>query len=243
MPRMGLASRAPRGMYALALHDPTQRRLVLARDPFGIKPLYYVEGPAGFAFASEPQALLRAGLARAEIDPVRRAELLQLKFTTGNATIFPGICRLLPGETLAVEGGRIVARERLDPLGAAAPGGDLDAVLTESVTAHLRSDVPYGLFLSGGIDSAALLWLMHRATGERVQAITIGYDGADASDESEGALAVARAVGARCERIGMTEADFWSLARAWPQRWMIRPPTRRRCRPGCSAAPPAGSSR
>ena len=68
--------------------------------------------------------------------------------------------------------------------------------------------MPYGLFLSGGIDSSALLWLMHRATGERVHAITIGYDGADASDESEGALAVARAVGARCERIANDRGGF-----------------------------------
>jgi asparagine synthase (glutamine-hydrolysing) len=94
----------------------------------------------------------------------------------------------------------------------AASGAALDRVLTESVAAHLRSDVPYGLFLSGGIDSSALLWLMHRISGERVQAITIGYDGADADDESSSALAVARAVGARCERIGMTEADFWAAA-------------------------------
>lgn len=206
-----------RGMYALALHDPGTGRLVLARDPFGIKPLYYVENAAGFAFASEPQALLRAGLARAEIDPMRRAELLQLKFTTGAATIFPEIRRVLPGETLVVAEGRVVERRqgaRLPgrPVTRAASGAALDRVLTESVTAHLRSDVPYGLFLSGGIDSSALLWLMHRISGERVQAITIGYDGADADDESSSALAVARAVGARCERIGMTEADFWAAA-------------------------------
>ncbi len=206
-----------RGMYALALHDPSTGRLVLARDPFGIKPLYYVESAAGFAFASEPQALLRAGLARAEIDPARRAELLQLKFTTGAATIFPEIRRVLPGETLVVENGRIVERRQLArlparPVTRAASLADLDRVLTESVALHLRSDVPYGLFLSGGIDSSALLWLMHRISGERVQAITIGYDGADADDESESALAVARAVGARCERISMTEADFWAAA-------------------------------
>ena len=157
-----------RGMYALALHDPAHGRLVLARDPFGIKPLYYVESPAGFAFASEPQALLRAGLARPKSTPPAAPSCCNSSSRPGRATIFPGIFRVLPGETLAVEGGRIVARERLDPLAAAPPGGDLDAVLTESVAAHLRSDVPYGLFLSGGIDSAALLWLMHRATGERV---------------------------------------------------------------------------
>ena len=206
-----------RGMYALALYDPGAGRLILARDPFGIKPLYYVETAAGFAFASEPQALLRAGLARAEIDPARRAELLQLKFTTGAATIFPGIRRVLPGETLVIEAGQIVARRQLARLPArpvirAATLADLDRVLGESVALHLRSDVPYGLFLSGGIDSASLLWLMHRISGERVQAITIGYDGADADDESEAALAVARAVGARAERIVMTEADFWAAA-------------------------------
>ena len=206
-----------RGMYALALSDPKTGRLVLARDPFGIKPLYYVENEAGFAFASEPQALLRAGLARAEIDPLRRAELLQLKFTTGSATIFPAIRRVLPGETLVIEAGRIVARRQLARLPARpeihpATSADLDRVLGESVAVHLRSDVPYGLFLSGGIDSSALLWLMHRISGERVRAITIGYDGADADDESEAALAVARAVGARCERISMTEADFWAMA-------------------------------
>lgn len=205
-----------RGMYALALHDRAAGRLILARDPFGIKPLYYVEGAHFFAFASEPQALLKAGLAEATIDPAKRAELLQLKFTTGAATIFPTIRRVLPGETLVVEAGRITARRQLAAL--PAPGGpvakaaDLDRVLTESVAAHLRSDVPYGLFLSGGIDSSALLWLMHRISGERVRAITIGYDGADAADESAEALRIAGAVGASCERISMTEADFWAFA-------------------------------
>ncbi len=211
-----------RGMYALALYDPNhgdrnRERLLLARDPFGIKPLYYVVNPRYFAFASEPQALLAAGLARAEIDPARRAELLQLKFTTGERTIFPDIRRLLPGETLVIEAGEIIARRQLprlaaEPVTRAATTADLDRVLGESVAVHLRSDVPYGLFLSGGIDSTALLWLMHRISGERVRAITIGYDGADADDESSDALLVARAVGAACERISMTEQDFWAAA-------------------------------
>lgn len=205
-----------RGMYALALHDRAAGRLILARDPFGIKPLYYVETARFFAFASEAQALLQAGLARAEIDPAKRAELLQLKFTTGAATIFPDIRRVLPGETLVVEAGRIVERRQHaalpEPGRPVARIAELDRVLTESVAAHLRADVPYGLFLSGGIDSSALLWLMHRISGERVQAITIGYDGADAADESADALRIAGAVGARCERISMTEADFWAFA-------------------------------
>ncbi len=214
---MGFAARL-RGMYAIAIHDPAAGRLVLARDPFGIKPLYYAEDHTGFGFASEPAALLAAGFGQRAVDPVRRAELLQLKFTTGRETIFPGICRVLPGETLAVERGRIVARDARAALPDGPPRGRpsttaaLEAVLLDSVAAHLRADVPYGLFLSGGIDSATLLALMHRATGTRIQAITVGWDGAGAADESAEAVRLARVVGADCERLVMTEADFWDVA-------------------------------
>ncbi len=207
-----------RGMYALAIHDPTRDRLVLARDPFGIKQLYYVADRRGFFFASEPQALVAAGLVAPGVDGRARAELLQLKFTTGAATIFPGIQRLLPGETLVVEGGAIVARHRRAALPEGPPqglvGDGLDAlerVLLDSVTVHLRSDVPYGLFLSGGIDSAAVLALMHRATGQRIHALTCGWDGVGV-DETAEAARLAAAQGAICERVAMGEGDFWALA-------------------------------
>ena len=148
---------ALRGMYAIALHDPRRERLVLARDPFGIKPLYYIQTDTQFIFASEPQALRGA---QQEIDPIRRAELLQLKFTTGSETIFPGIHRVLPGETLVIERARIVARSRRaalpagrpEPVRPAAAVDALERVLLDSVAVHLRADVPYGLFLSGGIE-------------------------------------------------------------------------------------------
>jgi asparagine synthase (glutamine-hydrolysing) len=209
-----------RGMYAIALHDRARGRLVLSRDPFGIKPLYYVATDRLFAFASESQALVAAGLARAEVDAARRGELMQLKFTTGAATIFPGVMRVLPGETLVVERGLIVERLRRAaipagppvPIGRAAALTRLDAVLLDSVTAHLRSDVPYGLFLSGGIDSAALLALMTRATGSRIQVLTVGWDSAGEADESLEAERLARIMGADCHRLAMTAADFWSLA-------------------------------
>jgi asparagine synthase (glutamine-hydrolysing) len=209
-----------RGMYAIALHDPARGRLLLARDPFGIKPLYYVQTDTLFAFASEPQALLAAGLGTRAAERQRLAELLQLKFTTGAATIFPGIFRLLPGETLLVERGAIAARRQRAalpeggpvPIGRDAALKRLDAVLLDSVTAHLRADVPYGLFLSGGIDSSALLALMRRASGSRVLALTVGWDGGGEADESFEAERLARVMGAECERLTMTEADFWSLA-------------------------------
>jgi asparagine synthase (glutamine-hydrolysing) len=207
-----------RGMYAAAIHDPARGRLVLARDPFGIKQLYYAETELGFFFASEAQALLAAGVVAVGVEARARAELLQLKFTTGPATIFPGIMRLLPGETVVVEHGRIVARHQrpsLPPGGPRPLPGDglaaLERVLLDSVTVHLRSDVPYGLFLSSGIDSAAVLALMHRATGQRIHALTCGWDGVGV-DETAEAMRLARAQGAECERVAMGEADFWALA-------------------------------
>jgi asparagine synthase (glutamine-hydrolysing) len=211
---------ALRGMYAIALHDPAKQRVVLARDPFGIKPLYYITTDQAFAFASEPQALRRAGFSQNAIDPRRRAELLQLKFTTGAETIFPGIHRVLPGETLVIERGRIVARRRRDALPAGGPvaigHGEalkrLDAALLDSVSVHLRSDVPYGLFLSGGIDSSALLALMTRATGQRIQVLTVGWEGGGAVDESREAERLARVMGADCHRLEMRQQDFWTLA-------------------------------
>ena len=104
---LGFADRL-RGMWAIAIHDRAARRVVLSRDPFGIKPLYIAETKQGLAFASEPRALLDAGLVPRGIDPPARDELLELQFTTGAETIFPGIRRVLPGETIAIEEGRIV---------------------------------------------------------------------------------------------------------------------------------------
>ncbi|MFQ5953889.1 MAG: asparagine synthase (glutamine-hydrolyzing) [Kiloniellales bacterium] len=209
-----------RGMYALAVHDPGERHLVLARDPFGIKPLYYVEAPGFFAFASEPQALIRSGLMEPRLDPASRGELLQLQFTTGRDTPFAGIRRVLPGETLVVAGGRIVERRRRPNLPAAGPAGcteaealeRLDRALEDAVEVHQRSDVPYAMFLSGGIDSSALLALMARLNERPVCAFTAGFSETQVPDERPQARAVARACGAEHVEVEFGERDFWALA-------------------------------
>jgi len=210
-----------RGMYAIAIHDPIDGRLVLSRDPFGIKPLYYVETPNLFAFASEPQALIGAGIVEAEIRPERRDELLQLQFTCGRQTIFRGINRVLPGETLIVRGGRIVDRQHLPALpedgeqpveeSLEAALQRLDAALENSVQVHQRSDVPYGLFLSGGVDSSAVLALMARLNDRPVRAFTVGFSDTTVHDERAHARALAEAVGAEHIEVEFGEDDFWSL--------------------------------
>ncbi|MGE5537306.1 MAG: asparagine synthase (glutamine-hydrolyzing) [Gemmatimonas sp.] len=208
-----------RGMYAIAIYDPREGTLVVTRDPFGIKPLYYAEGDYGFAFASEPRALLAAGLGKRAVNDRTRRELLQLQFTTGAETIFPGIRRVLPGETITVTNGRIVSRERHDALPAGGPAEwteedaleRLDAALLDSVNVHQRSDVPYGMFLSGGIDSAAVLSLMSRLNDRPVLAFTAGFPDLDGGDERNAARAIARALGARHEEVEVTARDFHEL--------------------------------
>ncbi len=208
-----------RGMYAVAIHDPTAGRLVLARDPFGIKPLVYAETAAGFAFASEPQALIAGGLVAPDIRPEARAALFQRQFASGADTIFEGIRRVLPGETLVIEGGRIVERRRRAALpdGGPAPTTEsealaaLDAALADSVTLHQQADVPYGMFLSGGIDSSALLALMARLNDRPVRAYTAFFPGTDAADERARARAVAEALGASHVEVPFDEQDFLAL--------------------------------
>lgn len=208
-----------RGMYAIAIHDRASGRLVLSRDPFGIKPLYYIEHRNHFAFASEPQALLAAGLAERAEEPLARGELLQMQFTTGATTPFQGIRRLLPGETVVVAGGRILERTRrmVLPTDGQRPQGEdealaaLDRVLMDSVAVHQRSDVPYGMFLSGGIDSSAVLAAMARLNERPVLAYTAGFRGADVHDERERARAVARAAGAEHVEVEIGEEDMWQV--------------------------------
>jgi asparagine synthase (glutamine-hydrolysing) len=213
---VGFAQRL-RGMYGLAIHDRAARTVTLARDPFGIKPLYTAQTDGGLAFASEPRALLEAGLVRRVLRRAARDELLQIQFTSGADTIFEGISRVLPGETLVVADGRVLERRRIaalpegetEEIGEEAALARLDRALEESVDLHQRSDVPYGMFLSGGIDSTAVLTMMARLNSQPVLAFTAGFDAPEAADERAAAERVAKALGARHEAIEVTEAETW----------------------------------
>ncbi|GBQ92309.1 asparagine synthase (glutamine-hydrolyzing) [Gluconobacter albidus] len=210
-----------RGMYAIAIVENEQGRheMVLARDPFGIKPLYIAAYEGGIAFASEAQALLAGGFGRRSVREGARDELMQLQFTTGQDTIFEGIRRLLPGETLRIVDGRIVESRRRHVLHEArdtVPAGltDMDALarldtaLLDSVEAHLRADVPLGLFLSGGIDSSVILAAAHRLGLPHPKTWTARFD-AGAADESAQAAALAASVGAEHHVLTVTEDMVW----------------------------------
>jgi asparagine synthase (glutamine-hydrolysing) len=208
-----------RGMYAIAIHDVQENRLVLSRDPFGIKPLYYAETSEGLIFASELQALLATGLVERGLNNTARNELLQLQFTCGAETVIKGICRVLPGETLVVENGRIIERQRrqaLSPSDVSVISVDqavanLDKTLEDTIDIHQRSDVPYGMFLSGGVDSSIVLAMMQRLNSNPVQAFTAGFSGTNTVDERNHARIVAKAAGAEHMEINFSDEDFWRL--------------------------------
>lgn len=207
-----------RGMYAFCLVG-ADGRTWLVRDPFGIKPLYVLQHEGAVLFASEPRAFLAAGLLGASLSEDRARELLAFNYTLGDETIFEGIGRLAPGDIIEVVNGR------LEPYGIRPSipqrrdrGGEeadlirrLDAVLEDSVRVHQRSDVPYGLFLSGGIDSAAVATLMARLNERPVTAFTCGFDAPGARDERAQAERVARALNLDWRETSFGEADFWRI--------------------------------
>lgn len=213
------AFRRLRGMYALCLVGGDGRTW-LVRDPFGIKPLYILERDGAVIFASEPRAFLAAGLIDPVMDASAAEDLLGLSYTTGEATIFPALRRLAPGEVLEVTPAGLIAHETRPCLPARSPRratdeaaliDQLDAVLEESVRVHQRSDAPFGLFLSGGIDSAAIATLMARLAQRPVTAFTCGFDMPGAADERGQAERVARALDLDWREVRFDETEFWRL--------------------------------
>jgi asparagine synthase (glutamine-hydrolysing) len=153
-----------RGMFAFALWDARRRRLLLARDRMGIKPLYWCRVRDRVLFASEIKSIVESGFVRAEANEAVLPELLTTRYTSDDQTLYKGIYRLLPGHTLVFEDGRVRINQYWDvPTGMPAHGEPFPALverfrelLEESVRLRLMSDVPLGMFLSGGIDSSAI---------------------------------------------------------------------------------------
>ena len=171
-----------RGMFAVAIWDTRERRLVLARDRFGIKPLHWARVPDGLAFASELKALLPAPGFSREVDPDAVEAFLAFNSIPAPLTIYKAARKLEPGHYLVWEEGsdavRIERYARPSPARtpeAATPAEVLET-LRDSVRAHLVSDVPVGVLLSGGVDSSALAALAASESGERISTFSIGFE-------------------------------------------------------------------
>jgi len=193
------------GMFAFALYDASRDCLILVRDRLGIKPLFLAHQTSGIAFASEIKGLLPLLDRPPEINVLSLAAYLQNQFATGSQTLLRGVERVLPGEALWIERGRVVRRQRywsplqVQPLdiGFEEAAARFDDLMGLVITQHMRSDVPYGLFLSGGVDSAVLLAALSRYADEPIRTFSVGFPGTSVKDELPLAQRMARRFGSR----------------------------------------------
>ncbi|MCC6862436.1 MAG: asparagine synthase (glutamine-hydrolyzing) [Bryobacterales bacterium] len=172
------------GMFALAVWDSAERTLFLARDRLGVKPLYYSRQGGDLYFASEPKALLAAGIP-GEFDSACWEELLTFRFTAGENTVLKGIHRLLPGHTLRWDAGNVAVRRwwRLDEKAIAArdaapadAAGWFRETFDEAVALRRISDVPVGVLLSGGLDSSTVAAALAQAGGRGAASFTVRFE-------------------------------------------------------------------
>lgn len=208
-----------RGMFAFASWDPRQRRLLLARDHLGMKPLYIARSrdPAGgwsVAFASELRALLASGLlGTPRLDPQAVASCAWNGFVMGPNTAVKGVELLWPGRLVEFDGaGTEVRQEDFWQIPGRAPEPDMDddtlaALLEEGLRLHLASDVPLAVFLSGGVDSSAMANLAQRAAGDRIHTFTLAFK---EQEFNEGPIAqqIADAIGTQHHEVVLTEERF-----------------------------------
>ncbi len=174
------------GMFAFGLWDAERRELHIVRDRVGVKPLYWTRGDFGFAFASEIKALLALpGVPRA-LNTDRVAHLLNFLWVPGPQTLFAGIDKLEPGHRMVLKSGELTITPWWDVPGEdTAPRsedewiGDLRNLMDDAVRQRLVSDVPVGAFLSGGVDSSAILAAMRRHTDGDLIAYAVGFRGQD----------------------------------------------------------------
>jgi asparagine synthase (glutamine-hydrolysing) len=208
-----------RGMFAFACWDPNQRRLLLARDPLGIKPLYLARSSdpdAGWsvAFASELRALLASGLlGTPHLNPEGVATAVWNGFVIGPATAVKGIDLLWPGRLLELDdAGKEVRQEDFWCIPERAPGPAMEedglaAILEEGMRLHLTSDVPLAVFLSGGVDSSAMANMAQRAAQSPVHTFTLAFEEQE-FDEGPIARQIADAIGTQHHEVVLTEGRF-----------------------------------
>lgn len=211
------------GMFAFFIVDRRKDEALLARDAFGIKPLFLRRVAGALVFASETAALLRYPAPSPSIDPPRLVDLTALQYVPGRKTVFREIEKLPPGHLLHRVRGRIRERrwftlptpdERVARESASALAARLTGLLEDAVGAQSVADVPLGVFLSGGLDSSGLAALLARKAPGRVQSFSVGFEGSAAHDEREAARLASRALGTEHHEL-VVSAD--AAARVLPE--------------------------
>src|SRR5262245_30360961 len=208
-----------RGMFAFAIWDTRRRRLLLARDRMGIKPLYWAIAGNRLLFGSEIKAILESGLVQPEPNERCIPELLSTRYVSGSETLFKGIHRLLPGHTLVFENGRATTRQwwdvpvdlrrsEIERLPDAEAVAEFRTKLEDAVRTRLMADVPLGMFLSGGLDSSAIAALMAGMIDRPLQTFSVAFK-QRAFSELDYARQVSTAIRADAHEIVIDEHDFF----------------------------------
>ncbi len=208
------------GQFAFALYDTAKRRMLLARDPFGVAPLYYARRGSLLIFASEIKAILKHPAVRAEVDLVGLDQVVCFPGLVSPRTMFEGISALPPGHALICENGTVSLRQYWDvdypaadappALGAADYEERLAELFAASVSRRLRADVPVGLYLSGGLDSSLVAAAAHAALPDTtMRSFSVAFDDRRASEEKYQRI-VAAAIGSQHNEIRFSEADIFA---------------------------------
>jgi asparagine synthase (glutamine-hydrolysing) len=207
-----------RGMFAFAIWDRNKKTLFIARDRLGIKPLYYQLTPECLLFGSEVKVILAHGGIRPEFDRAALPEFLAFGYLSGEETFYSGIRKLLPGHTMEIDAhGKLEIRQYWD-LDASSPHDSRDEsyyvrsyreLLEGAVNSHLMSDVPLGVFLSGGLDSSAVAALMTKIRREPIETFSVGY-GEQAYSELPFARIVSDHIKSQHREVLVSEQDFFN---------------------------------
>jgi asparagine synthase (glutamine-hydrolysing) len=205
-----------RGMFAFAIYDQKTQQMLLARDRLGKKPLYYYVDDRVFLFASEIKALLATGLVPARINTPVLDFYLRLGYVPGPATLFRDVVKLQPGHSLLTDGQGASpvpywSLNGIQPFRGsyAEAKARLLELLEESIRLRLMSDVPLGVFLSGGVDSSAVTAIMARLMDRPVKTFSVGYEGAEEVNELPYAKRVASAFRTDHHEFLLTPDDFF----------------------------------
>ena len=192
-----------RGMFAFAIWDRNKRKLVIARDRVGIKPLYYYQNGRFLAFASEIKALFQIAGIPCDVDPEALDQYLALRYVPGPRTMFRNIFRLQPGHMLIADPSGVRIRKYWDfefnqqSISPAEALEKFEHLIEESVRMHLVAEVPLGVALSGGLDSSAILALMSKIRGAdggstRIKTFSVGYEESTSEERDSSEFEYAR---------------------------------------------------
>ncbi len=206
------------GMFAFVIWDERRQRMLAARDRMGIKPLYFVDDGRRFAFASEIKALLPV-LPRRDVDPVALSHYLTFVAVPPPRTLFAGVSKLAPASTMVVDRGGLKPPQRYwDPLRNRAEVGsgadwerEVRTRLERSIDRRMMSDVPVGVFLSGGVDSSTNVALMSRLVDDPINTFSIGFHGAEEFNEFRWAREVAERFETNHHEVMIDHQDLWNF--------------------------------